>query len=247
MAIERKKAEAILKAAEVDDMELQRLCKKAEAFAAIGKTIAAGSGYWATRFGYAVNCGIEIYVHLYLNEPEKGFVAEYLCVEYENGGVAHLNVDGLDIEDTLLLLAESLHGTDRSREDEYQDSLMRGHPLILREGGGWELLESEEEGRQRTLELFQKYFPGKRLLALQLDGFSHRVIYDDVPNTPKAHAIVVSFCMGQWEELEHVKAAGNDVRLQKRARDFLAEAGFGGHASYQGNPKEIIFVEPEDR
>ena len=107
--------------------------------------------------------------------------------------------------------------------------------------------ESDRKELEAILNKFQKRFPDKRLLALQLDGFSHRVIYDDVPKTPKAHAIDVSFCMGQWEELEHAKAAGKDVRLQKLARDFLAEAGFDGHAWYQGNPKEIIFVEPEDR
>lgn len=107
--------------------------------------------------------------------------------------------------------------------------------------------ESDRKELEAVLGKFQKHFPDKRLLALQLDGFSHRVIYDDVPKTPKAHAIDVSFCMGQWEELEHAKAAGKDVRLQKLARDFLAEAGFGGHSSYQNNPKEIIFVEPEDR
>lgn len=99
----------------------------------------------------------------------------------------------------------------------------------------------------KILESFKKLFPDKRLLAIQLDGFSHRVVYDDVPKTPRAHAIDVSFCMGQWEELEHAKAAGKDVRLQKLARDFLAENGFGGHAFYQGNPTEIIFVDPEDR
>lgn len=104
-----------------------------------------------------------------------------------------------------------------------------------------------QEDLKLIVSKFQKHFPDKRLLALQLDGFSHRVIYDDVPKTPKAHAIDVSFCMGMWEELEHAKAAGKDVRLQKLARDFLTEAGFDGHAWYQGNPKEIIFVDPKNR
>lgn len=101
--------------------------------------------------------------------------------------------------------------------------------------------------RERLESLFHQKFPGKRLLALQLDGFSHRVIYDDVPRTPKAHAIDVSFCMGPIEELEHAKAAGKDVRLQRLAREFLAEAGYSGHCFYQGNPTEVILVDPEDR
>ena len=83
--------------------------------------------------------------------------------------------------------------------------------------------------------------------GLQLDGFSHRVIYDDVPRTPKAHAVDVSFCMGQWEELEHAKAYGKDVRTQKLAREFLEEAGYSSHYQYQCNPTEVILVEPEDR
>ena len=101
----------------------------------------------------------------------------------------------------------------------------------------------------KILESFKKLFPDKRLLAIQLDGFSHRIVYDDVPRAPKAkaHAIEVSFCMGQWEELEYAKAAGKDVRLQKLARDFLAENGFDHHYDYQNNPTEIIFVDPEDR
>lgn len=99
----------------------------------------------------------------------------------------------------------------------------------------------------KILESFKKLFPDKRLLAIQLDSFSHRIIYDDIPKTPKAHAIEVSFCMGLWEELEHAKAAGKDVRLQKLARDFLAENGFDHHLDYYNNATEIIFVDPEDR
>lgn len=105
----------------------------------------------------------------------------------------------------------------------------------------------DKEDLELELRKFQEFFPGKRLLALCLDGFSHHVIYDDVPKQPKANSIEVSFYMGQWEELEHAKAAGKDVRLQKAARDFLTAIGFNSHISYQGNPTEIIYVDPEDR
>ena len=104
---------------------------------------------------------------------------------------------------------------------------------------------AERERLERTFA--EKFGNDKRLLCLQLDGFSHRVIYDDVPKTPKAHAIDVSFCMGQWEELEHAKAYGKDVRTQKLAREFLEEAGYSSHYQYQCNPTEVILVEPEDR
>lgn len=101
--------------------------------------------------------------------------------------------------------------------------------------------------KARIESIFKTKFPDKRLLAIQLDGFSHRVIYDDVPKTPKAHAISVSFCMGPIEELEYAKAAGKDLRSQRLAREFLSEAGYGSHFHYQNNPVEVIFVNPKDR
>lgn len=101
--------------------------------------------------------------------------------------------------------------------------------------------------KARLESLFREKFPDKRLLALQLDGFSHRVIYDDVPRTPKAHAVDISFCMGQIEEIEHAKAYGKDVRVIWRMREFLEEAGYSSHCQYQNNPAEVILVMPEDR
>ena len=105
--------------------------------------------------------------------------------------------------------------------------------------------------RERLEKIFaEKFGKERRLLCIQLDGFSHRVIYDFVDpllKTPKALAVDVSFCMGQWEELEHAKACGKDVRTQKLAREFLAEAGYSSHYQYQCNPTEVILVEPEDR
>lgn len=103
-----------------------------------------------------------------------------------------------------------------------------------------------EKERLETI-FAEKFGDDKRLLCLRLDGFSHRVIYDDVPRTERPHAVDVSFCMGQWEELEHAKAYGKDVDTQKLAREFLEEAGYSSHYQYQCNPTEVILVEPEDR
>lgn len=93
---------------------------------------------------------------------------------------------------------------------------------------------------------FWEFFPGKRLLCIQLDGFSHCVIYDDVPKTPKAHAVEVSFCMGLDEELAYCHSEGEKA-LKKAARSFLSAIGFAEHSSFQNNPVEIIYVDPEDR
>lgn len=93
---------------------------------------------------------------------------------------------------------------------------------------------------------FQERFPGKRLLCIQLDGFSHRIIYDDVPKTPKAHSIDVSFCMSDAEELHYARSSEEAERI-KAARSFLRSIGLDVHYPYQNNPKEIIYVMPEDR
>ena len=106
--------------------------------------------------------------------------------------------------------------------------------------------EYDKENLEIELKTFQRFFPGKRLLALQLDGFSHCVVYDDVPKTPKAHAVEVSFCMGEAEEMAYAKT--EEARaMKKAARGFLAAIGLNVHISFQGNPMEIIYVDPEDR
>jgi len=104
----------------------------------------------------------------------------------------------------------------------------------------------DKEDLELELKKFQEFFPRKRLLALQLDGFSHHVIYDDIPKTPKAHSIEVSFYMSESEELSHCMGDENRY-LQKAARGFLTAIGFNSHISFQGNPTEIIYVNPEDR
>ena len=106
--------------------------------------------------------------------------------------------------------------------------------------------EYDKEDLELELKAFQKFFPGKRLLALQLDGFSHCVIYDDVPKTPKAYWVEVSFYMGEAEEMAYAKT-DEDRAMKKAARGFLKAIGLGSHISFQGNPKEIIYVDPEDR
>ena len=104
----------------------------------------------------------------------------------------------------------------------------------------------DKEDLELELKKFQEFFPGKRLLCIQLDGFSHRVIWDDVPRTPKAHCVDISFCMGEAEEQAYCRS-DEDRRLHKAGRDFLRALGFAGHSSYQNNPTEIIYVDPEDR
>lgn len=109
---------------------------------------------------------------------------------------------------------------------------------------------TEYLGAEKTAEIerrFGELLPKKRLLALQLDGFSHGIVYDDVPRGACAHRIDVSFCMSPEEEIAYAEAIGQTAESQKAARAFLADIGYGGHASFQGRAVEIRFVEPEDR
>lgn len=104
----------------------------------------------------------------------------------------------------------------------------------------------DSEDVKKELEAFQRFFPNKRLLAIQLDGFSHNIVYDDVPKSEKAHVITVSFCMGAAEELSYC-GTEDERKLQTAGRGFLEYIGLNSHAGYQNNPKEIIYVLPEDR
>ncbi len=78
---------------------------------------------------------------------------------------------------------------------------------------------------------FAKLYPKKRLLAVQLDGFSHAVIYD---SGNKQSAVVrdsFSHCMpeGRWSAAASAFFAGI------------------GNAAYQNNVREIIYILPGAR
>ena len=99
--------------------------------------------------------------------------------------------------------------------------------------------------RKEILDAFSKRFPGHRLLALQLDGFSHAVVYDDGTATSHPTFVHVSFCMSEDEEMCYAPESKREI--QKAARDFLIDIHRSGHSAYQGNAVEITFVEPDER
>ena len=79
---------------------------------------------------------------------------------------------------------------------------------------------------------FKKLFPEQRLLAVQLNGFSHSVYFDEGTKDSSIKSLNISFCMPE----------GNfDPRLR------LLFLGFEGHHQYQNNAKEIVYVTPEAR
>lgn len=79
---------------------------------------------------------------------------------------------------------------------------------------------------------FKELYPGKRLLAIQLDGFSHRVIFDSGKLESAIESETYSGCAPELYD-----------------KDSRAAKLLGGtpHYCYQGNPEELIYVLPSDR
>jgi hypothetical protein len=79
---------------------------------------------------------------------------------------------------------------------------------------------------------FKASYPaGARLLAVQLDGFSHAVIFDGGKASSPVQREIFSGCMPEG-------------KFPSRAAAVLGPVG---HSAYQGNPKEIIYTLPGDR
>jgi len=98
---------------------------------------------------------------------------------------------------------------------------------------------TKAEIKKEFKERWNRLFPNKRLLAVQLNGFSHTIFYDE--KSPRAkvtnyHVYRYSGCMGQDE----AKRLGmNDDKVV----EFFA--GFP-NISYQNNAQEIVYVMPKD-
>lgn len=77
---------------------------------------------------------------------------------------------------------------------------------------------------------------GLRLLAIQLNGFSHKVFYDRGSNSD---AIEIAEFSGYASSSEIVKFRNYEI-----AAIMVADIP---HYCYQGNPKEIIYLNPSQR
>lgn len=83
--------------------------------------------------------------------------------------------------------------------------------------------------KEQIQKRFKELFPNKRLLAVQLDGFSHRVIYDEGTRSSKITA-------EEWSGYCDSK----DSNLAKLFEGVP-------HYTYQNNAQEIIYIDPKDR
>lgn len=86
--------------------------------------------------------------------------------------------------------------------------------------------------KKELLERFKNLYPGKRLLAVQLNGFSHKVFYDG--GSSDASITVEEF--SPW--------TSNFDRQTKQSELLL---GSFSTYTYKGNPKEIVYIGPEER
>jgi uncharacterized protein (UPF0276 family) len=78
---------------------------------------------------------------------------------------------------------------------------------------------------------FDKLYPGKRLLAIHLNGFSHSLFFDNGSADNEILIDRYSACMpeGSWSYEATILFAGV------------------GHINYQNAPLEIVFVERDKR
>lgn len=83
---------------------------------------------------------------------------------------------------------------------------------------------------------FKKEFPKLRLLAVQLNGFSHRVVCDDKKASTKPLYLEFSWHLSPCEY--------SDKELYTKLNHIFSGVG---HSSYQGNAQEIVYVLPHER
>ncbi len=85
--------------------------------------------------------------------------------------------------------------------------------------------------KARLKKLFKKAYPKNRLLAIQLNGFSHKVFFDEGTKESQVKCDEWSGCMpeGGWSS---------------RASTLFAGIG---HSGYQNNAQEIVYLNPEER
>lgn len=79
--------------------------------------------------------------------------------------------------------------------------------------------------------LFKEIYPEKRLLAIQLNGFSHKVFYDD----------------GKRSSAVQVDEYSAYTLCERQAVNVLNLLGSIPHYPYKGDPKEIVYISPDQR
>ena len=90
--------------------------------------------------------------------------------------------------------------------------------------------------KTKLAERFKAQYPNKRLLAVQLNGFSHTIFYD---NGNRDSAIEILRFSGYANSIVDTGFENNDT-----LRPLFA--GIPNY-EYQHNATEIVYINPEDR
>lgn len=86
--------------------------------------------------------------------------------------------------------------------------------------------------KEKLQKRFKKVYPKNyRLLAIQLNGFSHKVFFDLGKKTDPV----------QCQEFSHCMPEGNWAQTSK---DLFMDIG---HNAYQNNAKEFCYILPKER
>lgn len=100
---------------------------------------------------------------------------------------------------------------------------------------------TKAEIKKEFKERWNRLFPGKRLLAVQLNGFTHSIFYDE--KSPRAKVVkgeckqlVYSGCMSNGEAKSYGMNEDNVVEFFKGYPNY----------QYQNNAIEIVYVMPKD-
>ena len=88
--------------------------------------------------------------------------------------------------------------------------------------------EMKKDFKERFEQIYGKEL---RLLAIQLDGFSHRVIYDEGTKQSKI----------QSDEYSHYAP---EIKFPSKAARLFENYG---HIQFQNNAQELLYVRPERR
>lgn len=85
--------------------------------------------------------------------------------------------------------------------------------------------------KKELKELFKKLYPKKRLLAIQLNGFTHKVFYDNGRGTVGI-------------QIEEYSQYVTCERETSQTKELLGNIS---HLAYKGDPLEIIYLAPDQR
>lgn len=80
--------------------------------------------------------------------------------------------------------------------------------------------------------VFDELYQGKRLLAVQLNGFNHTILFDSGETDSKIDIDRFSF----------YTKMGTD-----KAKKFFETLKLNHHIEFKHDPKEFVFVDPNDR